>query len=118
MLGPTLVGHQVVQMGEPAQKRLLAPGGMMAALHHEELPVHSVMRLSEQRTGHGHLRVFQDGIPAGFLVLKPRAPPVAVGRSCRGGDVVGTTASPLAQGKHPYALPLARPVQQRVALGA
>jgi len=66
MLGTTLVGHQVVQMGEPAQKRLLAPVGMMEALHHEELPVHSVMRLIEQRTGHGHLRVFKDGIPAGF----------------------------------------------------
>ena len=74
---------------------------MMEALHHEELPVHSVMRLIEQRTGHGHLRVCKDGIPAGFLVLKPLAHTVAVGRSCRGGDVVRKVASPLAQGKHP-----------------
>ncbi len=66
MLSAPLVGHEVIQMGEPSQKRLLAPVGMMEALHHEELPVHSVMRLIEQRTGHGHLRVFKDGIPAGF----------------------------------------------------
>ena len=45
MLGAPLVGHQVVQMGEPAQKRLLAAFGMMEALHHEQLPVDGVMGL-------------------------------------------------------------------------
>jgi len=35
MLGTTLVGHQVVQMGEPSQERLLAAFGMMESLHHE-----------------------------------------------------------------------------------
>jgi hypothetical protein len=35
MLGPTLVGHQIVQMGQPAQKRLLAPFGVMEAFHRE-----------------------------------------------------------------------------------
>src|SRR4029450_2021844 len=43
MLRAPLVGHEVIQMGEPSQKRLLAPVGMMEALHHEELPVNSVM---------------------------------------------------------------------------
>ena len=35
MLGTTLVGHQVVQMCEPSQERLLAAFGMMKSLHHE-----------------------------------------------------------------------------------
>jgi hypothetical protein len=73
MLGAPLVGYQVVQMGKPAQKRLLAPVGMMEALHHEGLPVHSVMRLIEQRTGHEHLGGFKDGIPACFLGPQPLA---------------------------------------------
>jgi hypothetical protein len=34
MLRAPLVGYEVVQMGEPAQKRLLAAFGMMEALHH------------------------------------------------------------------------------------
>jgi hypothetical protein len=32
MLGPTLIGDQVVQMCQPRQKRLLAPFGMMEPL--------------------------------------------------------------------------------------
>jgi hypothetical protein len=35
MWGTPLVGHQVVQMGEPLQERLLAAVGMMESLHHE-----------------------------------------------------------------------------------
>jgi hypothetical protein len=35
MLGATLVGHQIVQMGQPTQKRLLAPFGVMEAFHRE-----------------------------------------------------------------------------------
>src|SRR5262249_57784773 len=45
MLGATLIRDQVVQMGQPAQKRLLAPFGVMAALHREQLPLDSVMGL-------------------------------------------------------------------------
>jgi hypothetical protein len=45
MLSAPLVGHQVIQMGEPAQKRLRAPVGMMEAFHHEQLPLESVMGL-------------------------------------------------------------------------
>ena len=45
VLGSTLIRHQVVQVGEPRQKRLLAPVGMMKGFHHEQLPVKSVMGL-------------------------------------------------------------------------
>src|SRR5262245_64689247 len=43
VLRAPLVGHQVVQMGQPAQKRLLAPFGVMAAFHREQLPLAGVM---------------------------------------------------------------------------
>src|SRR5262245_55250804 len=45
MLGATLIRDQVVQMGQPAQKRLLAPFGVMAAFHREQLPLDGVMGL-------------------------------------------------------------------------
>src|SRR5262245_46931037 len=45
MLRAPLVGHQVVQMGEPPQKRLLAAFRMMEALHHAQLPLDGVMGL-------------------------------------------------------------------------
>src|SRR5262249_1418523 len=35
MLGSTLIGHQVVQVCEPREKRRLAAPGMMEALHRE-----------------------------------------------------------------------------------
>jgi len=35
MLSAPLVGHEVVQMGQPAQKRLVAPFGVMEAFHRE-----------------------------------------------------------------------------------
>src|ERR1043166_1773152 len=57
MLGATLIWDQVVQMGQPAQKRLLAPFGVMAAFHREQLPLDGVMGLIQQRAGDGHLRV-------------------------------------------------------------
>jgi len=64
MLSAALGGHEVVQMGESSQKRLLTPVGMMEALHHEQLPLDGGMRLSEQGAGHRHLRVCEDRIPA------------------------------------------------------
>jgi hypothetical protein len=45
MLSAPLVGHEIVQMGQPSQKRLLAPFGMMEAFHHEQLPVECVMEV-------------------------------------------------------------------------
>jgi hypothetical protein len=43
MLRPTLIRDQVIQMGQPCQKRLLAPFGMMEALHGEQFPLNGVM---------------------------------------------------------------------------
>ena len=45
MLSAPLVRHEVVQMGESSQKRLLTPVRMMEAFHHEQLPLHGVMGL-------------------------------------------------------------------------
>jgi hypothetical protein len=91
---------------------------MMKGFHHAQLPVEGVMGLIHKRAGHGHLRVCKHRIPAGLLVLYPAPYPLAIGRSSRGGDVLDTVASPLAQGKHPQMLALARPVEQGMALGA
>src|SRR5215475_15057456 len=55
MLGPTLIGDQVVQVRQPRQKRLLAPFGMMEPLHCEELPLDGIMGLIQQGAGGGHL---------------------------------------------------------------
>src|SRR5919198_6148744 len=71
MLGATLIGDQVVQVGEPREKRLLAPVGMMEVFHHEQLAVEGVMGLIQQGAGHRHPGVFQHRIPAGFLLVKP-----------------------------------------------
>jgi hypothetical protein len=35
VLGSTLIRDQVIEVGEPRQKRPLAPSGMMQAFHHE-----------------------------------------------------------------------------------
>ena len=67
VLGPTLVGDEIVQVGEPDKKCLLTPMGMMERFHHKEFPVDGVMGLIEQGAGPRHLRVFEDGIPARFL---------------------------------------------------
>ena len=93
MLSPTLIGDQVVQMGQPAQKRLLAPFGMMEAFHREELPLDGVMGLIQERAGHRHLGVCKDRIPARFLGAKPAPHPRAIGCSSRDGDVIGKVAS-------------------------
>jgi hypothetical protein len=47
MLRAPLVGHQVVQMDQPSQERVLAPLRMMEAFPHEQLPVDGVMYLIE-----------------------------------------------------------------------
>jgi hypothetical protein len=92
MLRAPLIGHEVVPMGESSQKRLLAPVGMMEALHHEELPVNRVMRLIQEGAGHRPLGVCEDRLPAGFLLLKPAPYTLAIGDPCCGGDVVGKVA--------------------------
>jgi hypothetical protein len=118
MLGPTLIGDQVVQMCQPRQKRLLAPFGMMEPLHHKQLPVDRVMRLIQQRTAHGHLRVSEHRIPARLLVLEPAPDAFPICSPSSGSDMVDEAAEPLAHGKHPQTLPLACSVKEGVELGA
>jgi hypothetical protein len=57
MLSTALLGDQVVQMGQPAPKRLLAPLGLMAAFHREQPPLKGVMGSLPQGAGHRQLRV-------------------------------------------------------------
>jgi hypothetical protein len=45
MLGATLIGHQIVEMGPPREKRLLVSTGMMTPLHREQLPRDGVVGL-------------------------------------------------------------------------
>jgi len=110
MLGPTLIGDQVVEVCQPREKRLLAPFGMMEAFHREQLPLHGIMGLIQQGAGCWHLRVGKDRTPAGFLLLKPLAYACAVGRPSGVRDMVGKVAEPLPEGKHPQVLALACPV--------
>ena len=105
-------------MGQPAQKRLLAPFGVMKAFHGKQFPLDGIMRLLQECAGYRHLGGGEARIPAGFFVLKPAPPPLALRPPSRGGHVVGKVPSPLAQCTHAPALALARSVEQRVALGA
>jgi hypothetical protein len=89
MPGATLVGHQVVQMGHPSKKRLLAAAWMVKAFHREQFPLDGMMRLIQQGARHRHLGVCEDRIPARFLVLAPAPDALAVGHPRRGSDVVG-----------------------------
>src|SRR5262249_24949176 len=43
MLGPTLIRDEVVQVGEPGEKRLLASTRMMESLHREQFALDSIM---------------------------------------------------------------------------
>jgi hypothetical protein len=45
MLSTALIGHQIVQMCQPREKRLLAPFRMMEAFHREQLPLDGVVGL-------------------------------------------------------------------------
>jgi hypothetical protein len=64
MLRPTLVGDQVVEVGQACEKRLLTAIGMMEAFHREEFPLNGVMGLIQEGARHWHLRVFEHRIPA------------------------------------------------------
>jgi hypothetical protein len=83
MLGATLIRHKVVQVRQPREKRLLAPLGMMEALHHEELPVDGVMRVIEQGAGHRH-RVLLTGVYHGMYFASIwHTQSLCLQRSCR-----------------------------------
>src|SRR2546430_12989991 len=79
MLGATLIRDEVVQVGEPREKRLLAATWMMESLHREQFPIDGVMGLIQQGAGRRHLGIFKHRIPACFLALKQLAPPIPVG---------------------------------------
>jgi hypothetical protein len=91
---------------------------MMEPFHGEQFPLDSIMCLIQERTGHRHLWVFKDRVPAGLLVLKPAPHSRAIGCPHRAGDVIGKVTQPLAERKHAQALALARPVQEGVELCA
>src|SRR5215468_436895 len=116
MLGSTLMRNQIVQMRQPCEKRWLAAPGMMEPLHGKQLPLDGVMDLIQQGTGHGHLRVGEDGIPAHLLLLAPAPDALPVGLSCSVGDVIYKVAEPLPQCDHTQALALSYPVEQGVEL--
>src|SRR5262249_6017689 len=112
----TLIRDQVVQVGEPCEKRLLTAPGMMEALHRKELPLEGVMRLIQQGAGYGHLWGCEDHIPAGFLLVKPAPRPLALSCSSRGAGGVVKVAEPLPERHRAQALPLSLPVAQGVEL--
>jgi hypothetical protein len=66
MLSPTLRGHQVVEVGQPREKRLLTATGMMEAFQREQFPLDGVVGLIQQGTGHWHLGVCEHHLPAGL----------------------------------------------------
>jgi hypothetical protein len=92
MPGPTLIGHQVVEVCQPREERLLAATRMMEPLHREQFPLDGVMGLVLKRAGHRRLGVCKDRIPAALLALKPAPHPRAIGGPNRGRDVIGRAA--------------------------
>ena len=101
-------------MGQPLQKRLLAPVGMMEPFHREQFALDSIVGLIEQGAGDRHLRVFKHHIPPRFLLLNPAPHARAIGGPRRGRGVIGKMAQPLAQRKYTQALALSGPVQESV----
>src|SRR5882724_4456811 len=92
MLGPPLIWDQVVQVRQAREKRLLAATWVMKAFHGEQFPLDGVMRLIQERAGHWHPGVCEDRIPARLLVLEPAPDALSIGRSCRGGNMIGKAA--------------------------
>jgi hypothetical protein len=116
VLGPALIRHQVVEVCQPYETRLLAATWMVKPLHREEFPLEGVVGLIQQRAGHRHLRVCKHRLPARLLVLEPASYALSVSHPCAVGHVIGNVAEPLTQRKYPQVLPLARPVEQGVEL--
>ena len=100
MLGATLIRHEVVQVRQAPETRLLAAVRMMASLHHQAFPIDGVMGLIEPGAGHRHPGVGEHRRPARFFVLQPVLYARAMSCPSRGGDQMGQVASPLAQRKH------------------
>ena len=96
----------------------LASARMMEAFHHEQLAVHGVVSLIQQRAHCWHLRVFEHRTPTRFLVFHPGPHPFAVFLALSGRDMVDKTAQSLPKRDHPQAFALATAVQQGVKLAA
>jgi hypothetical protein len=92
VLGPTLIRHQVVQVCQPCEKRLLAPFGMMEPVHREQLALESLVGLIEQGAGDRHLRVFEHRIPPCSLLLEAAPDMLPVGHPCAVRHVAGKVA--------------------------
>ncbi len=117
-LGSTLLWDQVVEVCEPRAKRLLAPVGMLEALHHEQLALKGVVRLIQEGARHRHPGGCKHRIPTGFLLVPPALHPRTIGCASRSGDVLDKVAEPWPQGKPAPACARARPLEQGVDLGA
>src|SRR5437870_13764421 len=76
MLSALLVGYEVVQMGEPCEKRLLAAFGMMEALHHEQLPIDGVVGLIQHGARHWHSVWPKNSCGLALVVLQQSAKPL------------------------------------------
>jgi hypothetical protein len=104
MLRTTLIRDQVVQVGEPGQKRLLAPDWMMEPFHGEQLPLNGIMRLIKQGAGCWHLRVGEHRIPAGLLVSEPTSHTLAIGHPSLLRHMVSKVAEALTERNHAQTL--------------
>jgi hypothetical protein len=91
---------------------------MMQPLHHKELAINCVVGLVEAHRRSRHFCVFEQRIPASFLVVEPLPHPGTMGGTRLGRDCVRKAAQLLPERKHPQALALATPEQQRGELVA
>jgi len=89
--GPALVWDQVVQVRQAREKSRLTPARVMESLHREELAVHGIVGLVQNRAHRRHLGVFEHRIPPSLLLPEPVANALAMLSSHRGGDVIGKT---------------------------
>ena len=62
VLGPTLRGHEVVEVRQPREKHLLVPFGVMEAFHREQLPLDGVMGLIQQGLWPGSVGPFVEQV--------------------------------------------------------
>ena len=70
MLGATLIRHQVVEVCQPREKRLLPSPWMIETFHREQLPLDSVMRLIQQRVL-SQILVWRDCEASSLLLVWP-----------------------------------------------
>jgi len=118
MLRATLLRAELVPVGAPRPQRLWAPPRLLAAWPGAPLPCEGGLGRVPPRAGPGPLGGGQDRLPARLLLRPPAPPPCALGRSRRGGAVVGPAPPPVAPRQPPPALARAGPGEPGVARGA